>query len=142
MRTPPAGMVRSVKLLKDCPFRAAFKGVPSLLKRSTRTLTLFAPVFPRTISVAQPPPAANCGRRMAPSPPTPVAICGNDVVAEPRFVTGRVLKLRPRNRNPITAIGSGEEPSDVTVKVPVKSVGTAVEGNNSVTNFETCSFAA
>ena len=128
-------MLRFVKLLAVCPFSAAGNGVPSALNKSTRTVTLLELVFTTTISVDQPPFAANCGSRTAPGPPTFVAMVGNGPVVADKVVTGIVLKFEPRNRKPTRDTGL----VDVIVSVPVKSfVAEGVPVNNSVMNFETC----
>src|SRR5262249_34823515 len=81
---------------------------PLAANRSSRTVSGLLPVFARTISVDQPPPAANCGSRMAAGPPIPVEITGRGEGAE-RLVTGGLLKLSPRNLMPITATGVADE---------------------------------
>src|SRR5438093_7212708 len=111
--------MRLVKLLPFCPFKAVVNGVPSCLKRSTRTVTLAVPVLAITISVAQPPPAANSGNSVAPAPPTPRASVGSGPVNAVTVVTGIVLKFTSRNRNPITDIGV----VDVRTNAPVNSAG-------------------
>ena len=66
-------------------------------------------------------------------------VIGSAVVGVAKLVTGTVLKLDPRKRSPIAENGSGDAPLDVTVSVPVKSLGMGVVlGNICVTNFETC----
>src|SRR5262245_2015272 len=97
-------MTMFVKLLAVVPFKVAVNAVPSGLKRSTRTVRLVVPVFAITISVDQPPPAANCGSRIALGPPIPAEITGTGAGVE-RFVTGKVLKFQKRKRNPTTEIG-------------------------------------
>src|SRR4051812_6463503 len=87
-----------------------------------------------TISDAQPPPAANCGRRVASLPPTPVATAGMGVGFE-KFVIGMVLKFVPRKRNARTATGV----SEVTVSVPSKfSESSGTSEKSSLMNLDTC----
>src|SRR6266853_3402731 len=117
-------MVRPVNRVAVWPFRAADSGLPSGLKRSTRTVRLLVPAFIKTSSVAQPPLATNCGNKTAPGPPTVFAVSrkGNTPALPERFVTGSVLKLEPRNLRPITDTGRLEEPAEVIANVPVNSV--------------------
>src|SRR5437763_10063859 len=107
-----------VKLLAVWLFKAVDKALPSCLNRSTRIVMLDVLLLTITISEAHLPPAANCGNRIAPCPPTPGARVGSVPLVE-RFVTGKVLKFAPRNLRPITDTGS----IDVMVNVPVTSFG-------------------
>src|SRR5439155_12869743 len=125
---------RFVKLELVWLFRVADSGVPSGLNRSTRADIDVVAVFASTISVAQPPPTANCGSKTAPAPPMPVEIVGTAPPGE-IFVMGIVLKFAPRKRKPTTDTALGA----VTVSVPRKSAGKPT--NCSVTNFDTCCIA-
>src|SRR5262245_26667827 len=114
-------MVKPVKLLAVWPFNAADNGVPSGLKRSTRTVRSPIFVLIKTISVAQPPFVANCGKRTAPAPPivaSPTVIVGTGPLGPERLVIGIVLKFMPRNLNPTTDIGRVLEPEEAIAKVP------------------------
>ena len=104
------------------------------MNRSTRAVIDVVAVFTNTTSVAQPPPAANCGSRTAKAPPMPVEIVGTAPPGE-IFVMGIVLKFTPRKRKPTTETALGA----VTVSVPRKSAGTPM--NSSVINFEICCIA-
>src|ERR1051326_6380264 len=110
-------MLMFVKLLLVWPFNAVDNGVPSCLKRSTRTVRPLVPLFIKTSSVAQPPFAANWGNTTEPEPPivavpVPVVVVIAGTGAEERLVMGIVLKLGPRNLRPITPTGKFEEPAD------------------------------
>src|ERR1041385_3701490 len=133
-------MVILVKLLLVCPFNEAESGVPSGLKRSTRTVSGLPELLSiNTSSVAQPPHAANWGNKTPAEPPmvalpVPVVVVIDCSAVGERLVTGSVLKLFPLNLRPITETGMFE----LMPKVPVKSDGIDCElENNCVTNSDT-----
>src|SRR5688572_23577029 len=101
---PSAGTATFRKLLPEMPLKLVVKGVPSCLKRSTRTTSGTRVVLEITISEDHPPPATNCGRITAFGPPTPAATCGTNAGDE-RLVTGTLLKCDPRMRKATMATG-------------------------------------
>src|ERR1041385_3163504 len=101
-------MTKLGKLLAFVSWSVARSAVPVEVNRSMRTVNELLPVFASTISVAHPPPAANCGKRIAAGPPIPEAMTGSGD-GEERLVTGVLLKLSPRNLKPITAMGVADE---------------------------------
>src|SRR5215467_5126393 len=130
-------MVKPVKLLAMVPFNVVLNKLPSCLYRSTRTLIGVLFELTKTNSVAQPPPAANWGKRTAPVPSRADALAGTEVTGA-RLVTGSVLKFWPRNLSPTTDTGRFDGPADVIASVPITSEGNDEPENNCVTNFETC----
>lgn len=132
-----------MKVLLVVPFNEAERGVPSCLKRSTRTVREPSELlFIKTSSVAQPPFAANCGNNTLLEPPmvavpVPVVVVIDGTGAGARLVTGIVLKFLPLNLSPITETGKFDDPADVIAKVPTTSEGIGVPlGNNCLTNSD------
>src|SRR3954470_24997648 len=114
-------MLKLLKVLPNAPFIRVDNGVPSCLNKSTRTDIGAAVVLDMTISEDQSPPAANCGRMTASSPPTPATTTGTGVEFE-SVVIGIVLKLVPRKRKPTIETGV----SELMARLPSKSSGSSV----------------
>src|ERR1051326_8400562 len=132
-------MLILVKLLFFCPFNDVDSGVPSSLKRSTRTVSgPLELLVINTSSVLLPPYAAYCGNNTPLAPPmvavpVPVVVVIDGSAAAVRSVAGSVLNCFPLNLRPITENAD----SEVMSKVPVTSRGIDFPlENNCVTNSD------
>ena len=153
-----AGTTRFMNVEPLCVPSAVESAVPSLEKKSTRTVCSEFDRFAIAIRVAHPPPITNCGSNSEPAPPTPGASSGNGwavafntplvlidpAVLEPetelvfnaeRSITGKVENDEPRNSSAVTATGM----SDLNASTPSNCVEDDVGiVSISFTNLETC----